>query len=165
MKPVRLATLGLSGCSGCLMSLLDVDGWLAEVATRAEFVHGALVDAKTWPADIDVCLVEGAVGSEGDLAQLQSARRASRLLVACGDCAVTGNVPALRNAWPAGSVRAGRPDNGLPAALLPRVRPLHAYVTVDHFLPGCPVSPEQYRHLLGPLFGLPDSTAPRARFG
>ena len=165
MKPLRLATLGLSGCSGCLMSLLDVDGWLADLAARAEIVHGALVDVKRWPADIDVCLVEGAVGNVGDLEQLQSARRASRLLVACGDCAVTGNVPALRNGCPLGSVAGSRSEKGPLPALLPCVRPLHACVNVDRFLPGCPPSPQQYRYLLAPLLGLPLPAAPTARFG
>lgn len=165
MKPLRLATLSLTGCSGCLMSLLDMEGWLADLAARAELVHGALVDVKPWPADIDVCLVEGAVGTVGDLTQLQAARRAARQLVACGDCAVTGNVPALRNGCPLGSLADHRPEDALLPTLLPRVRPLHEVVAVDRFLPGCPPSPLQYRGVLASLLGLPPPAAPPARFG
>lgn len=164
MKRLRLATLGLSGCSGCLMSLLDVDAWLADVAARADLVSGALVDAKDWPTEVEVCLVEGAVGTEGDLRLLQAARRSSRLLVACGDCAVAGNVPALRNPGSAGVGTLAPADHVLPA-LLPRVRPLHTYVKVDRFLPGCPPSPRQYQALLAPLLGLPVPPVPPARFG
>ena len=164
MNRLRLATLSLSGCSGCLMSLLDADAWLAEVAARADLVHGALVDAKDWPKEIDVCLVEGAVGTEGDLRWLQTARRSSRLLVACGDCAVAGNVPALRNAGAADLGAAARAEQGLPV-LLPCVRPIHVHVKVDRFLPGCPPSPRQYQGLLAPLLGISAPVVPPARFG
>jgi NAD-reducing hydrogenase small subunit len=165
MKPVQLATLGLSGCSGCLMSLLDSDGWLADLAAGADIVHGPLVDTKEWPTALDICLVEGAVGNAADLQQLQAARRGSRLLVACGDCAVTGNVPALHNACRAGHAAAVRPQDSLPPALLPRVRPLHACVNVDRFLPGCPPSPQQFQYLLAPWLKLPAPAGPRAHFG
>ena len=60
-------------------------------------VYGPLVDAQEFPPDIDVAIVEGAVSSQDDLEKIRKMRRNSRILVALGDCAVTGNVPAMRN--------------------------------------------------------------------
>lgn len=147
---IRLATVCLDGCSGCLMSLLDTDGRLADLAARSEMVWGPLVDAKEFPENVDVALVEGAVSSEEDLRRIHLVRARTRLLVSLGDCAVTGNVPAMRNRFGADAVlhraylEAGVLDPQLPREIIPRllplVRPIHEIAKVDVFIPGCPPS-------------------------
>lgn len=161
---LKLATVWLGGCSGCHMSLLDLDTWLIDLAAMADLVYSPLADQKHFPAGVDLSLVEGAVANEEHLALAQEVRRKSRLLVALGDCAVTGNVTALRNQFgtPANLlqqiyVERGDPRGVIPAApgivprLLERVVPLHAVVSVDHYLPGCPPAAPQIRALLAAL--------------
>ena len=46
---------------------------------------------------MDVALVEGAVSSDEDLEKIRKVRARSRLLVSLGDCAVTANIPSMRN--------------------------------------------------------------------
>jgi NAD-reducing hydrogenase small subunit len=171
----RLATVWLDGCSGCHMSFLDMDERLLEIAERADIVYSPLVDAKEYPADVDVCLVEGAVSSEDDLHKIHLVRERTRTLVSFGDCAVTANVPGMRN--PIGpapllqrayvenvTLRPGIPLSVVPA-LLPTARPVHRVVKVDVFLPGCPPSADLiYRALIDLIEGrTPDTTG--ARFG
>jgi NAD-reducing hydrogenase small subunit len=62
-----LATVWLDGCSGCHMSLLDMDERLIELSSQFQLVYSPLVDRKTFPEMVDVTLVEGAVASEDDL--------------------------------------------------------------------------------------------------
>ena len=100
MTKARLATMWLDGCSGCHMSLLDIDEAIAAVAQRADVVYGPLVDAQDFPHGIDVTIVEGAVSSQDDLEKIRKMRQQQPILVALGDCAVTGNVPAMRNPLP-----------------------------------------------------------------
>ena len=95
-KP-KLATIWLDGCSGCHMSFLDMDERLLELAERVEIVYGCLVDAKEFPEGVDITLVEGAVSSEDDLRNIRQVRQRTRTLVSLGDCAVTSNVPGMRN--------------------------------------------------------------------
>ena len=65
---IRLATVWLAGCSGCHMSFLDLDEWLLELAERAEIVYSPVAsDIKTFPSDVDVCLVEGGVANTDNL--------------------------------------------------------------------------------------------------
>lgn len=161
MKKVRLATVWLDGCSGCHMSLLDMDEAILNVAKRADVVYGPLVDAQEFPKAVDVTVVEGAVSSQEDLAKLQTIRQRTKLLVALGDCAVTGNVPAMRNQHPArklleriyvegAQVNKGVPADGVPA-LLRQAVPLHEAVKVDLHVPGCPPSAKAIAMVLGEL--------------
>ena len=92
------------------MSLLDIDERLLALAQRVSVVWGPLVDAKEFPENVDVTLVEGAVSSEEDLHRIRLVRARTKILVTLGDCAVTGNVSAMRNNFGANA----RPEARLP---------------------------------------------------
>ena len=77
-KP-RLATVWLDGCSGCHMSLLDMDERLLDFADKIVLVYSPLVDVKEFPGDVDVTLVEGAVGSEEDKNRLHVIRERTKI--------------------------------------------------------------------------------------
>jgi coenzyme F420-reducing hydrogenase gamma subunit len=76
MSKKRFATVWLDGCPGCHMSFLDMDERLLTVAGMADLVYSPLVDAKEFPENVDVALVEGAVSSERRSAQNQDCPRA-----------------------------------------------------------------------------------------
>ena len=82
------------------MSVVDIDEAILIVAQRADIVYGPLVDAQEFPQDVDVAMVEGAVSSQDDLEKIKRVRERSRILVALGDCAITSNVPSMRNRLP-----------------------------------------------------------------
>ncbi len=94
---IRLATVWLGGCAGCHMSFLDLDEFLIDLADAVDLVYSPVVDVKEYPENVDLCLIEGAVCNEDNLEILHQIRERTKMLVAFGDCAVTGNVPAMRN--------------------------------------------------------------------
>jgi NAD-reducing hydrogenase small subunit len=157
------------------MSLIDLDERLLEIFERADLVYGPLVDVKEFPEDVDVCLVEGAVSSEEDLHRIRMVRERTKTLVAFGDCAVTSNVPGMRN--PIGvqplmdrayienvTLAPQVPTRGIPP-LLPTSQPVHKFVDVDVFLPGCPPHADLIYTMLDDLLSgrVPDAAG--ARFG
>jgi NAD-reducing hydrogenase small subunit len=171
---LRLATVWLDGCSGCHMSILDTDERLIELARRVTVVWGPLVDHKEFPENVDVTLVEGAISSEEDLHRVRLVRAHTRILVSLGDCAVTGNVPAMRNRFGADAVlRRAYLENVTLDPQMPRevvpplraiVRPVHEVVPVDVFVPGCPPSADLIFSALSELLeGKAPNTA--AKFG
>lgn len=164
MARLRLATTWLGGCSGCHMSFLDMDEWLLDLVAQADLVYSPILDIKEFPENVDVALVEGAVANEEHVEQLRKVRLRSKVVVSFGDCAVTGNVTAMRNslgsAEPAlkrsylelAQLRPQLPaDKGILPPLLDRVRPVHEWVQVEYYLPGCPPPADRIRAVLEAL--------------
>lgn len=180
MDRLKLATVWMGGCSGCHMSFLDLDEWLIDLAGRVDLVYSPVVDVKEYPEGVDLVLIEGAICNEDHLELIHKIRARSRILVSFGDCAVTGNVTALRN--PLGGAEPvlqrayiddvdlnphlpGAP--GIVPVLLDRVVPVHAVVPVEHYLPGCPPPADRIRALLENLLTGkgPELTGPQIKFG
>jgi NAD-reducing hydrogenase small subunit len=169
MKKLKLATIWLDGCSGCHMSLLDLDGALIPIVRKVDIVYGPLVDAQEFPQDVDVTLLEGAISTQEDVERLHQIRARSKILVSLGDCAVTGNVAGLRNVFPVNELLqhiyvdgadadAGIPHDGLPQ-LARQARPAQDFVKVDVCLPGCP---PQNKVIAGVLNNLLEGRKPEA---
>ena len=97
MERIKIATVWFGGCSGCHMSFLDLDEFLIDLAELVEIVYSPVVDCKEYPEDVAVCLIEGAICNEDNLELLHKIRARTQVLISFGDCAVTANVPAMRN--------------------------------------------------------------------
>lgn len=158
------------------MSFLDLDERLIELVEHVEIVYSPLVDTKELPERVDVGILEGSISSEDDLEKARLFRAHCTLLISLGDCAVTGNVPAMRNHFKLSDVldRAYRenvtlqpqiPTREVPTLLTP-VKPVHGVVAVDVFIPGCPPSAEAIWYVLSELIAgrMPDSSSV-TRFG
>jgi NAD-reducing hydrogenase small subunit len=177
VEKTKVATIWLSGCSGCHMSFLDQDETLVDLAKRIQLVYSPIVDVKVFPENVDVTLVEGAVANEEQQSLLKEARARSKVLVSLGDCAVTGNVTALRNAWSNGDeavLEREFIDNTdtnpqVPTdvpKLLKKVHPLHEVVNVDFFIPGCPPSAKLISYVLTELLaGRKPNMEGRSKYG
>jgi len=137
------------------MSFLDMDERLIELAEKMDLVYSPIADVKEFPGNVDVTLVEGAIANteHGELAHV--IRRNSRFVVAFGDCAVTGNVTAMRNGLTPDAVLERSyveladvtpqipRDYPTIAELMKEARPLHELVRVDAFIHGCPPTADQ----------------------
>lgn len=180
MERLRLATVWLGGCSGCHMSFLDLDEWLIDLSQLVDLVYSPIIDVKEYPENVDVVLVEGAIANQDNLEMIHRIRQRTKVIVSFGDCAVTGNVTAMRNL-------SGAPEDFLNACYLDRadvnpshpgepdilpvlvdkVVPVHAVVPVEHYLPGCPPDAFRIRAVLESLVaGKPLKLEPeQRRFG
>jgi NAD-reducing hydrogenase small subunit len=176
MSKLKLATVWLDGCSGCHMSFLDLDERLLAIAELVDVVYSPLVDTKEYPDEVDIALVEGAVASVDDEKKIQKIRAHTKLLVAMGDCAITGNVPSMRNPFgPEAILERAYIENAsaqqqIPSVVVPKllrvVRPIHEFVKVDVFLPGCPPSADTfYAALTALVTGAPLDISALTRFG
>jgi NAD-reducing hydrogenase small subunit len=176
-EKTRLATIWLSGCSGCHMSFLDQDERLIDLAKKVQLVYSPIADIKTFPENVDLTLVEGAVANEEQQSLLKQARARTKILISLGDCAVTGNVTALRNAWSDSDqavlerayIENANANQQIPTdvpKLLKKVYPLHEVVKVDYFIPGCPPAADVINYVLIELLaGRKPNMEGRSKYG
>lgn len=155
----KIATVWLGGCSGCHMSLLDIDERILDVARLADIVKSPIVDGKKID-EVDVVIIEGAIANEEHVEEIQHLRKKAKVLVALGDCAAGGNVTALRNPFSKKEIleqsyvhlpsneRGKVPLDPEVSQLIDHVVPLHELVKVDYYVPGCPPSADLIFHVI-----------------
>ena len=150
-KPV-IATTSLAGCFGCHMSLLDIDERILTLFDLVEFNKSPIDDIKVFTKQCDIGLIEGGCCNSENIHVLRDFRKHCNILVAVGECALMGGLPALRNGIPVQECLEEaylngpsvdnkhniiQNDNELPM-ILDRVYPCQEIVKIDYFLPGCP---------------------------
>ncbi len=154
MSKPKIATASLAGCFGCHMSLLDIDERLLKLIELVDFDKSPLDDIKNFTGRCAIGLIEGGCANEDNVHVLQEFRKHCDILVSVGDCAIMGDIPAMRNNIPLKECLEEAYLNGPsvhnPGKIIPndkelplcldRVYPCHEVAKIDYFLPGCPPS-------------------------
>ena len=147
-----IATTSLAGCFGCHMSLLDLDEDLLDAIELVEFNRSPLTDIKQFDRRCDVGFIEGGCCNSENVEVLRAFRENCDVLIAVGECAIWGGLPAMRNFIPIEECLLesyGRtmgledgevviPHHEDLPELLDRVYGCQEVVRIDHFIPGCP---------------------------
>jgi NAD-reducing hydrogenase small subunit len=164
MAKPKISTDWLAACAGCHMSLLDMDERIVELVKLVDIRSTPITDLKEPDEEgVDVGILTGAVNNTTNEEVAHKMRGRCKILVALGDCAVFGGVPAMRNFFKLEDVlrRAyietestdaegkipSSPELGVPT----RVRALGEVVDVNIFIPGCPPDPDAIHYALSEL--------------
>ena len=154
MDKPKVATTSLAGCFGCHMSILDIDDRILKLIDLVDFDRSPVDDIKKFTGRCAVGIIEGGCCNEENVHVLQDFRKHCDILIALGDCATMGGIPAMRNNIPLkecideayrNSPSVYNPGNIVPndkelPLLLNRVYTCQEIVKIDYFLPGCPPS-------------------------
>ncbi|WKK65626.1 2Fe-2S iron-sulfur cluster-binding protein [Lutimonas zeaxanthinifaciens] len=147
-----VATTSLAGCFGCHMSLLDIDAELIDMLEIVEFNKSPLTDIKKFSKRCHVGLIEGGVANSENIKVLKEFRKKCDILIAFGECAIMGGIPAMRNFFPLKECLEEAYIHGITSEIgantipnhvdipkiLNNVYPTNEVVKIDHFIPGCP---------------------------
>src|SRR5512141_1143198 len=98
MAKPKISSDWMAGCAGCHMSLLDIDERIVTIAELADIRSTPITDLKEPDASgVDVGILEGGINNSANEEVAHKMRKRCKTLVALGDCAVFGGVPAMRN--------------------------------------------------------------------
>ena len=153
-KPKVLSSQ-FSGCSGCLISLVDNYDILLDLLNAIDYRYETtLADVREVPdEDIDIALVHGSIclQDKKEVEQIKKIRQVSKYVVALGGCATTGNITRFSVGG-----QAAKPMHESFA-------PISNLIKVDFALPGCPSGPEAIANtVLAAVGGDIDYLAPLA---
>ena len=164
MAKPKISSDWMAGCAGCHMSLLDIDERIVQIAELADIRSTPITDLKEPDASgVDVGILEGGINNTANEEVAHRMRQRSKILVALGDCAVFGGVPALRNFCgieeslkrayiEAESVdESGKIPSDPELCRMTKVRALSEVVPVDVFVPGCPPDADVIFYVLAEL--------------
>ena len=159
MKP-KVAFFDFTSCEGCQLTVVDSLQTHLDLLNAVEIVQFREAISERGE-DYAVAFVEGSITRESDEARLKQIRERAALVVALGACAHLGGVNAIKNLSPLQDVRQyvyGDKYEWFPTYA---ARPISAVVTVDAFIPGCPIDREEFINvvkavLLGKKPPIPD---------
>jgi NAD-reducing hydrogenase small subunit len=146
------------------MSLLDIDERIVTVAELVDLRATPVTDFKEPDeSGVDVGILEGGINNTANEEVARRMRSRCKTLVALGDCAVFGGVPAMRNFFTIEEslrrayveTESTEPGSKIPddpeLAVPTKVRSLDEVVPVDVFVPGCPPDADTIFYVLAEL--------------
>jgi len=153
-KKAKIATMWLSGCSGCHLSIADIHEAILDVMELADFEFSpVLMDVKydEVPDDLDAIIIEGGIRNDENRELAEMLREKAKIVIAYGVCACYGGPQGIGNLFTKdqlieeayiNSASTINPEGILPSEDIPhlesRVRPLSEAIKVDLMIPGCP---------------------------
>lgn len=144
MKKKKIAFISLTSCEGCQITLLDLGEKFFKFLEKVELANFDLIEDEPFPkGKVDIIFVEGVPITKEDIKILKKARKKAKILVAIGACAILGGVPEMKEYQ-------GREKTiryiyrHLLKVPNPEIKEIDKFVKVDFYIPGCPISGEEF---------------------
>jgi sulfhydrogenase subunit delta len=155
-EKAKIGIYGFTGCAGDQLSIIDCEQEIVAFFTEADIESFIMAKSDNREDKLDAALVEGSVTTEREKEELLEIRGRSGLLVAIGNCACVGGPQAAfldPKEWARKHGEVYGKVKWTHTTPL-QSKPLDAYVKVDFYLPGCPISREQLLPTFTRLLGL-----------
>jgi len=147
MSKPRIGVFSLTGCEGCSLQILNCEDEILDLLTHVDIVNfREAIDERS--EDYDIAFIDGAISTQADAEETRHIRSRAKVLVAIGACACTGGLNVLKNYQDPKQVRErvyGADSEWMDTI---EAQPLDAVVDVDIKLPGCPMSKEEFLHVV-----------------
>jgi len=133
---LRVGFYGVSGCAGCLLTVLFEDCF-KEITRLVDIKAFPLIKSEGYTGRFDMVFIEGTVCFDEDIVTVHELRKRADYVVALGSCSCTGGVPSIKNFLNANkTLRLVYPTHNELKEEPPT--PIDRHIKVDYYLPQCP---------------------------
>jgi len=154
MNKKRIAIFDLTDCEGCELQIINLKEKLLNFLTPPvggfDIVNWRLVSSKNDQGPFDIALIEGNPVKLDEIKSLKEIREVSKIVIALGSCAATGGVPSMIDENKR-KVLTEKIYGKNYRAKAKSAEPIHSYIKVDYYLPGCPADQQQIEFFLTQL--------------
>ncbi|MBN2535841.1 MAG: hypothetical protein JXB88_23375 [Spirochaetales bacterium] len=161
-KP-KVAFFDFACCEGCQLQIANLEEDIIGLLNLVNVVEFREVATGKAP-EYDIAFIEGSITRKSDEERLKDIRNRSKLLVAYGQCAVTGGINLLKNNF--GDLdmvkrKVYGDDSSMPHLDTAVTKSVGEVVKADLAIPGCPVNREEFLRIvkelcLGKIPRIPD---------
>ncbi len=149
MKP-KVAFFDFAGCEGDQLQVANLEEEILTLLGKVEVVSFREV-MKEHSDNYDIAFVEGSCTRLQDEDRLKQIRKNAKIIVAIGSCATIGGINSLKNYQELDDVK--QIVYGDKANLFDTyaARPIDAVIPVDAYVHGCPITREEFLHVVKSL--------------
>ncbi|MEO0094256.1 MAG: NADH:ubiquinone oxidoreductase [candidate division WOR-3 bacterium] len=135
-----------SGCSGCLLTILNCEDDLLDIFAAGEVVSFLMANRGNIEKNLDIAFIDGSVTTKDQQEFLLDLRSRTKKLVALGTCACYGGLQAMETGKSSFASRYQRVYGKTGPTIVQAFesKPLDAFVKVDYYQPGCPIDGKQF---------------------
>ncbi len=153
MSKLKAAWFDFACCEGCQVEMSNFGEPFAQLLEHIEPVEFREIMTETTTDPIDIAFIEGSFTREVDRARLEQIRERAAIVVAYGSCATSGGINALKNHMPQEtcSKQVYGEDCNMPHLQSQAALPISAVIKVDYQIRGCPISRDEFVHVVSQL--------------
>jgi sulfhydrogenase subunit delta len=145
-EKLKIGIYELTGCAGDALLILDCERELIDIFQAADIQSFLMAKSDNIDGELDMALVEGSVTTEKEIEELRDIRKRSKIVVAMGLCATVGGLQARfqeQKEWEKHFKKVYGDTEWEHVKAMPS-KPIDAFIDVDYYIPGCPISREQF---------------------
>ena len=150
-KP-KVGIYGFTGCAGDQLILIHTEDEILNLFGSIDLQSFVMASSNPVEGDLDVAFIEGSISTQEEREHILDIRRRAKILVALGNCAVSGGPQAMYTGDDKYKARLQNVYGDAKFITDPvEAKPIDAYVKVDYYLPGCPIEQKDAYALISRL--------------
>jgi sulfhydrogenase subunit delta len=150
MAKPKVAFFDFASCEGCQLCVLDLDPGqlldLLEVIDIVEFREA--ISEKPEDGKYDIAIIEGSITRDSDIPRLKKIRETASLVITLGACSTIGGINALKNFQTKEQYQNAVYSDDPNKYETTTTKAVHEIITVDAFVPGCPIDTGEFVHVV-----------------
>ncbi len=148
----RIGVYGFTGCAGDQLLIIHSEDQLLNLFNVADIKSFVMASSNPVEGELDVAFVEGSISTEEEKERVLEIRNRAKIVVAIGNCAVSGGPQAMFASDGNFAKRLRQVYGEVKFITSPvEATPIDKIVSVDYYLPGCPISQPQAMALIARL--------------